>query len=351
MAAEDTTQERNQPASARREREFRERGDRGISREVVTVAVLGASALVVTLGPALSGGVRGFFLGTLSNLDGAPVAALSRALSAGVAVLLPVFALALAAAAVGHAVQGGFVFSPRAIEPDWNRLRPLPRLKQLLFSWRALAELLKALLKAAVVAGIVALCLRRDLPAIVALSRKAPGNLALYLSDAAVRLFGLAALGLSGLAAADLIFNRWDLMKRMRMTRQEARDDFKEQEGDPVVRSRRRQRYRALTTNRILREVPRADVVVTNPTHLAVALRYERARDSAPRLTAKGQDQLAERIRVLARRHGIPVLENRPLARSLFRKVRVGQLIRPEFFRAVAEIYAALYRRRAEVAP
>jgi flagellar biosynthetic protein FlhB len=349
--AEETTQERNQPASARREREFAERGDRGLSREVVTVAILGASALLVAWAPSLSSGVRSFFVGTVSHLDGPPLAGLQAALSAGVGALLPVFALALAAAATGHAVQGGFVFAPRAIEPDWNRLRPLPRLKQLLFSRRALAELLKALLKAAVIAGIVVLCLRRDLPDIVALARQAPGHLALYLSEAAVRLFGLAALGLSGIAAADLVFNRWDLSKRMQMTRQEARDDFKEQEGDPLVRSRRRQRYRALTTNRILKEVPRADVVVTNPTHLAVALRYERARDSAPRLTAKGQDALAQRIRSLARRHGVPILENRPLARSLHRKVRVGQVIRPEFFRAVAEIYAALYRRRGEVAP
>lgn len=349
--AEDNTQERNQPASARREREFRERGDRGLSREVVTVAVLGASALTVVLAPALSGGVRSFFLSSLSNLQAPPLAALGRAMAAAGALLTPVFALALAAAAAGHALQGGFVFAPRAIEPDWNRLRPLPRLKQLLFSRRALAELLKALLKAAVVAGIVALCLRRDLPAIVALVRQEPGHLALYLSDAAVRLLGLAALGLSGVAAADLVFNRWDLMKRMQMTRQEARDDFKEQEGDPMVRSRRRQRFRALTANRILREVPRADVVLTNPTHVAVALRYERALESAPRLTAKGQEALAERIRRLARQHGVPVLENRPLARALFRKVRVGQVIRPEFFRAVAEIYAALYRRRGEVAP
>ncbi|NMB73993.1 MAG: EscU/YscU/HrcU family type III secretion system export apparatus switch protein [Myxococcales bacterium] len=349
--AEETTQERNQPASARREREFRERGDRGLSHELITVVVLGTSALVVGLAPTLSGGARSFFIGTLSNLDGPPLEGLARGLSVGTAALLPVFALALAAAAAGHAVQGGFVFAPRAIEPDWNRLRPWPRLKQLLFSRRALAELLKALLKAAVIAGVVTLCLRRDLPAIVALARESPGGLAWYLSDAAVRLFGLAALGLSGIAAADLVFNRWDLSKRMQMTRQEARDDYKEQEGDPVVRSRRRQRYRALTANRILREVPRADVVVTNPTHLAVALRYQRTRENAPRLTAKGQDALAERIRRLARRHGVPVLENRPLARSLFRKVKVGQPIRPEFFRAVAEIYAALYRRRGEVAP
>ena len=349
--SETSTQERNQPASAKREREFQERGETGLSRELVTVVVLLAAAGgLAILGPwaanLLGGVMRGAFSAAAQPR---PVETLLEALGSGALILGPFFGVVLLAAVVGHLAQGGLVFSPKAIEPRWDRLNPFERAKQILFSRRALIELLKAVLKAGVIGGITAWFVARELPAWIALVRQDPACLAATLASAASTLLVMGALGLAGIAVGDLLFTRWDLQQRMRMTQQEARQDFKDQEGDPLVRSRRRRLYRELTMNKILKEVPRADVVVTNPTHLAVALRYDRQQDQCPRVTAKGQGPVALRIRALARKHGVPVVENKAVARALHRSVRVGQAVKPALFRAVAEIYAFLYRRRGEV--
>jgi flagellar biosynthesis protein FlhB len=346
--ADSNGQERNQPASPKREAEFAKRGDTGTSRELATVFVLSASAACLSLlGPGLAEQLSQVMRSSLASIDGLePRRHLAAALGVGLGGLLP-WLLAIAAAGVlAYVVQGRVIFSPEVISPRWQRLDPLARAKEIFFSLRGLAELVKALLKAAVVGGVAAWFIHRDLPLWLGLAHAPLAEQAAVLGGGAVRLVSLTALGLGVIALADLVFTRWDHGRRMMMTQEEARLEHKEQEGDPLLRSRRRQRHRDLSLNRILREVPRADVVVANPTHFAVALRYVQGEDSSPRLTAKGLDHLALRIRSLARQNGVPVIENRPLARALHRKVRVGQSIPARYYRAVAEIYAFLFRRR-----
>ncbi|HPM25323.1 MAG TPA: EscU/YscU/HrcU family type III secretion system export apparatus switch protein, partial [Phycisphaerae bacterium] len=166
------------------------------------------------------------------------------------------------------------------------------------------------------------------------------------LFDLAVRL----AIALLVLGILDYLIQRWKLERRLRMTKQEVRDELKKMEGDPLVKQRRRQIQARLALQRIRAEVPRADVVVTNPTHFAVALRYDEATMSAPRVTAKGRDLLAERIRQLAQQHGVPIVQRPPLARALYTGVEVGQEVPPAFYRAVAEVLAYVYQLSGRVA-
>jgi flagellar biosynthetic protein FlhB len=348
VADETTNQERTQPASPKREQEFKERGDLGRSQEMVTLMLLltGAACLAF-FGPNLATILSDIFrstLGTLNRSD--PLATLKQSfLGSGVA-LLPLFFVAAVSVVASHVVQGGLTFSTKTITPDWERLNPVEKFKSLLISRQSLVELLKSLLKLVVVGGLVAHLLVRDLPTILELARVSPDRLGQCLFVSTLRLVGFGSIGFAAIALADLLYHRWDVGKRMMMTMEEAKQDMKEQEGDPRLRNKRRQRYRELSFNQILKEVPRADVVVTNPTHLAVALRYDQSEADSPRVVAKGADQQAMRIRAVARKHGIPVLENKPLARILYKTIRVGQAINPTLYQAVAEIYAFLYRHR-----
>jgi len=344
----DEGQERHLPATAKRRREFRERGETPRSRELAGVAVLLAGILTMAAyGPVAGDRLAGLLRTTLRGLSRPePLALLSTGLGLGGVLLALPFGFMMVAAVAAHLVQGELSFSPRALEPRWDRIDPFARLQQLLLSRRTLVELVKSVAKVTLVGVLCAWFVAGELPGLQALSRVRPAAVLAHLGRLAVRLATVGATGLTLLALADALYSRWDLERRMRMTPKEMKDDLKEQEGDPLLRSRRRQRHRELSLNRLLSEVPRADVVVANPTHVAVALRYDAERWPAPRVTAKGADALALRIRTIARQHGVPVVENRPLARELFRLVKVGHTINEKMFRAVAEIYAFLHRLR-----
>jgi flagellar biosynthetic protein FlhB len=268
---------------------------------------------------------------TLSAAHGLLVEAASSLLTlAGPALAAP----ALAAVAVQLA-QTGFAPSWRAARPAWERLSPRAGLARLL-GGGTLAETAKATLKLAALGAAAALSLQAAWPALLALGGGAPALLS-GTGRAAADLWlaaGLAALALGGL---DWGHQWWRHQRSLRMTRQELREDLRETEGDPVQHAARR----------MMAEVRRADVVVRNPVHLAVALRYDRARMRAPRVVAKGRRLLAHRIVAVARRHGVAVVENPPLARTLFRLVAVGQEIPRDLYRAVAEVLAHVYRLRA----
>jgi flagellar biosynthetic protein FlhB len=151
------------------------------------------------------------------------------------------------------------------------------------------------------------------------------------------------------IAALDYGYQRWDLEKRMRMTKQEVKEEFKQREGDPLIKSRIRRIQRDLAQKRMMEAVPKADVVITNPTHIAVALQYDRVKMAAPVMVAKGADFVAEKIKDVARKHNIPVVENKPLARNLFKNLKIGQAIPKALYNAVAEILAYVYRLKGKI--
>ncbi len=271
-----------------------------------------------------------------------PGLALFEGLEAGVRVSAPVVVAALlGAVAVGVAQTGG-LFTGKPLEPQLDRLNPL-RAFERLFSLRSAAELLKAAFKLVAVVAAVWAPLRRVV--------SDPGPLVPSATEMAVQMGSVlrevawrGGLALGVLGVLDYLYQRFEHERGLRMTRQEVREDLRETEGDPLIRARLRARQRELARRRMLREVARATVVVTNPTHLAVALRYAPPQTPAPVVVAKGAGNVAERIREAALRHGVPIVPNPPLAQALYRRVPLGGVIPPALYRAVAEILALLYR-------
>ncbi|MBI1766174.1 MAG: flagellar biosynthesis protein FlhB [Acidobacteria bacterium] len=260
---------------------------------------------------------------------------------------LPIVATLLLTSLASNFAQGGFTLTPEALLPNAERFNPAENWKKV-FGLDRLVELAKQCL---VLAGIGLACyglFTRALAQAAALvGIRAPETL--KATGALISQLGWRAGGiLLVLAALDYGYGWYKHEQSLRMSKQEIKDEYKQQEGDPLIKGQRRRAARALAMRQLMQEVPRADVVITNPTHFAVALRYDRAKSMAPLVVAKGADWMALRIREIAKTHDVPVIENPPLARALYHEVDVHSVIPPEYFRVVAELLAYVYRQRAQ---
>jgi flagellar biosynthesis protein FlhB len=258
---------------------------------------------------------------------------------------LPVTGAALAAGFAANFAQGGLTFAIQALQPKAEKFNPVSNLKRI-FGSNGPIELLKSFLK---LGGLSLACWGTLQQAIVEAPKLigAPSGATFKSLGEIVYSLGLRAGGVLFIVAAlDYLYGWYKHEKSLRMSRQELKDEYKQQEGDPLMRSQRRRAARAIAQRRIAAEVPKADVVVTNPTHFAVALRYDREKDAAPIVVAKGADLLAKRIREIAKAHDVSIVENPPLARSLYKNVEIGAIIPAELFRAVAELLAYVYRQK-----
>jgi flagellar biosynthetic protein FlhB len=259
------------------------------------------------------------------------------------------FAVALVATLAAPLATGGIHFSGQALGFKGSRLDPLAGVGRM-FSMRSLVELAKALLKVAVIAAAAAVVLRNGFPELVSLST-APLKSA---TSSALDLTGLAALALAaalaGIGLVDLPYQIWDWHKRQRMTREELKQEYKESEGSPEVKGKVRQMQAQIARRRMMADVPTADVVVTNPTHFAVALKYDDRKHGAPIVVAKGVDYVAEQIREIAKKSKVTLLEAPPLARALYRTTEIGAEIPSALYVAVAQVLAYVFqlRRAAE---
>jgi flagellar biosynthetic protein FlhB len=350
------SQERSEAPTQRRLEELRERGQAPRSAELQGALALVAGFYVLrTFGPgsgaALVGALRASF-GRLTTADltaselgafGADVALLGLRALAPLFVTLPLVGL------VAGLGQTGLLVSPRLLAPDLNRVNPLQGLRRL-FSLHGLVELAKSLLKVVIVGFVAWQTLRGRLAELPGLAGRDVASQAASILAATVETGLTVSTALLALAAADYAYQRWDFWRNARMTKQEVKEELRQSEGSPETRSRLRQRMRRLAQRRMMHRVPKADVVVTNPVHLAVALEYDARVAPAPRVTAKGAGAVAERIKAVAREHGVPVVENRPLAQALYRSVEVGMEVPVQLYAAVAEVLAYIYalrRRRA----
>ncbi|HHQ42257.1 MAG TPA: flagellar biosynthesis protein FlhB, partial [Chromatiales bacterium] len=274
------------------------------------------------------------------------LARLADALAAGYLTAAPLLVVAVVAAVAATLAVGGWVFSGQAVAFRPEKLDPVKGLKRI-FSVQGLVELVKAVAKFALVLAVAVATLAWEAPEILGLADEPlPAALA-HAGRLFATTFLLLAAALVLIAAADVPFQIWNHARQLRMTRQEVKDELKDTEGRPEVRSRIRQIQRQLAQQRMMAEVPKADVVVTNPTHYAVALRYEEGRRAAPVVVAKGADLVALRIRALAREAGVPVLELPPLARALYRSTDLGREIPAALYVAVAQVLAYVYQVRA----
>jgi len=343
---EDRSQKTEQPTPRRLEK-ARERGQVASSREVYSLLILLSGALMLfAAGPLAGGWLLLGFRRALEGLAGAePLSALAEAFRFAAMLVAPVL-LATAAAAIAAAVlQNAVVWSGESLKPKLSRISPLSGLKRL-FSRRSLVEFVKNVIKLVVIAGLLVAVLVPKWGQLQAAPEFGLAGLVRTLADVGLLLLVAVTAAMLLVAGLDYAYQRAEFLEDMRMTRREVREEFKETEGDPLIRQKLRQLRRERAKRRMMAEVPKSTVVITNPTHLAVALRYEQGRMEAPEVVAKGQGRLALRIREIARAHGVPVVENPPLAQALYRGAEVGARIPVAHYEAVARIIAHILALR-----
>ena len=352
MAEEQQGQERTEQPTAKRLTEARKKGQVARSRELNTLLVMLASAVALWLlsGPAMSG-LTALFSDALSPTGDVLRQAelvpnhLMQVMLSALLLISPFLAITVVAALAGPAVMGGLLFSADAIAFKAEKLDPIKGLGRV-FSTKGLIELVKALLKFFLVLGVAVLIykfMERDVMALITLDvMEGITRAGSMIMIALVLLSATLVL----IAAIDVPYQLWSHNKQMRMTKQEVKDESKETDGRPEVKARVRQLQREASQRRMLQDVPDADVVITNPTHYSVALKYDKDGTGAPRVVAKGQDLIALKIRTIAIEHDVVIYEEPPLARALHGTTEIGDEIPGPLFLAVARVLAYVYHLR-----
>jgi flagellar biosynthetic protein FlhB len=354
--AENDDQERTEQPSEKRLREAREKGDVPRSRDLSgALVVMAGVAALLSGSEGLMAHARAIYRLGLSYSrdalfsDALPARVLGMAVREALMLFAPVAVATLLATFAGPMLLGGISFSGQALQPKFDRLDPVKGLGRI-FAMRGLVELGKALLKLLFIGAALALLLEHSVDELQALGR---ADVALGVARA-MSLLGRSALLFGALLAliggADALYQKFDHAKRLRMTRQELKDEAKETEGNPELKGRIRQVQFEMSRRRMMQELPKADVLVTNPTHFAVALKYDETGAGAPRVIAKGVDVLAQQIRLVASGHRIPMVEAPPLARALYATTSLGREIPVSLYVAVAQVLAYVYQLKQATA-
>ena len=353
MAEEDDNgQEKTEEASSRKLEKAREEGQIPRSRDLTTTAIL----LLGTIGLLVFGHYMGSKLMDVTRYNftiprdaifdpQTMIAYLSASMFDGLLSLLPLFGMLLVASIVGPIALGGWLFSGKAMAPKFSRMDPIAGIKRM-FSIKALVELAKALGKVAVILGATLLVLLAFEQAMFRLADETVNNAIIH----SLEISAYAAIILSAstilIAAVDVPFQIWDHSKKLKMSRQELKDEVKDTEGKPEVKGRIRQLQREMAQRRMMSNVPDADVIITNPTHYAVALKYDPEKMATPIMLAKGGDHVALKIREIAKAHKIEIIESPVLARAIYHTTDVDQEIPAALYMAVAQVLAYVFQLR-----
>lgn len=350
--ADDTDLEKTEPASPRRLEQAREEGQVARSPELGTFAVLASGCGVLwLLGGQVAGNLTGLVEGGLNfdrgaaYGDGALLQRLFTQGGDGVFAMLPVLGIVLVVALVAPMLLNGWLISAKPLQPDFSRLNPLKGFGRM-FSVAGLVELVKAISKASVIGGVAVAVIYHQVDAIVGLAGEPVVPALAHAGRLLLVIAGFVVFGMALIVAIDVPFQIWNHHRNLRMSKEEVRREYKESEGDPQVKARIRSLQREAARKRMMAEVPKADVVVTNPTHYAVALSYKENGNGAPRVVAKGTQLIAARIRELALEHRVPIVEAPPLARALHQHTELGDEIPQALYTAVAEVLAYVYQLR-----
>jgi flagellar biosynthesis protein FlhB len=345
--------EKSEEPTAKRRDEARAKGQFARSRTLIPAATL--LALAVTLRFAgselmarMGACVVGFFTaaGKANELRSGDLFDLTTQASLLIApALLPFFGAVVLAGLGAGFLQTGFVMASEPVHLDFSRISPVAGFRRL-FSLDSAADLVKALLFIGGLSVVGGVYLYFDLPALTSLSGFSAPEIVAYTSREGAGLIGWVVGAMATLAGLDYLYQRWRTGAQLRMSRQEVKEEMREQEGDPHLKGALKSLRQKLSRRRMTADVAKADVIITNPTELAVALRYRAGEMSAPRVLGKGAGYVAQKIREIAREKGIPIVENKPLARLLYRQAEVGREIPEALYRAVAEVLAYVYRLR-----
>jgi len=355
---EATNQERTEKATARRRQEARKKGQVAQSREIPSVLIL-----ITSLGFFYFAGswMFSYLLELFADIYGQvdtlrldqPVDAelfATRVFKHVFAVLAPFFTPIVVAAIAGNVFQIGFEIHGKVMMPTLSKLNPITGLKKFV-SLRSGVELGKSVLKLLCVGGIAYLLLKRELAGFPPLMQHSVGDILVFTGRVAFKICFFICLALIVLAILDYFYQRWQYEKDLKMTKQEVRDERKLYEGDPQVKGRIRRMQLEMSRHRMMQAVPEADVVITNPTRLAIALKFDAQKMIAPTVLAKGAGALAQRIKEIAEANQVPVVENKPLAQALYKMVEIGEVIPVELYQAVAEVLAYVYRLKGMYRP
>ena len=355
--AETSGQEKTEDPTARRMRQAREEGNVARSTDLTAAFMLLASVLLLyafgtRLGEGLAATLHTLILSTHSENPTRPDDLrdiLGYLTNLAAIVVLPLLLASAAVGLIASASQVGFMLTGKPLVPQFSKLNPLSGVKRL-FDARAAMRLVMSLAKVGIISGLAIFIIMSDIETIAAL----PGMAVIDALFASANMVFMLAIKLSALlivlALADFIFQKWQHNRDQRMTKQEVKQDLKDMDGDPLMKQRRARVARQLAMQRMAQQVPTADVIITNPTHLSIALKYDPDAMRAPRVVAKGADFMAMRIRQIATANNIPLVERKPLARALYGSVEVGDEVPEKHYAAVAGILAYVYRLSGKMA-
>ena len=356
MATDEYGEKTEQPTERRRT-QAREQGNIARSTDVTAAGVLLAAAgAMYFVGPDAGEGLVRLVRNTLTGeawltLTQPGAVTIAWTLAAALAtVVLPLMGLVFLGSVAVNLFQTGFLWAPEVLQPKWERLNPIQGFQRI-FSMASLVRLGGSLAKILTVAGVAYLYLAAHRVQFLTLPQQDAMTILATTGWSMIELSFYLALTLVALAVLDYGYQYWHHEQGLMMTRQELREELKEMDGNPLVRQRRREAHRKLAESRQLGEVRRSDVVITNPTEIAVAVRYAPAEMEAPVVVAKGMGEIAAQIRRIAAEHGIPIIERKPLAQALYRQVKVGHPIPVEMYEVFVEILAYVYRLTGKKAP
>ncbi len=352
MAENDNGQERSEEASAKRKQEARDKGQIARSKELTTVIVLLVScAGFVFMGKGMVTGLEEIMRDNLSihRADAFDTSAMlklfSHSVLAGLKVVVPLMVLLAIVALVAPMALGGWTFSTKPIQPDLTKMDPIKGIGRI-FSAKSLAELLKSVAKLGLVGAVGYWLLVSKMDVFLGLGYEDVNKGIAHLGDELVIMVIWLSSALILVALLDVPFQAWDHARKQRMTKQEVKDEHKESEGSPELKSKIRQTQQEIAQRRMMEEVPKADVVITNPTHYAVALKYDQEKSAAPIVVALGVDEVAGHIRRIAAANDVPIVSAPPLARAIYHNTELNEEIPAGLFLAVAQVLAYVFQLR-----
>ena len=357
MAEQNKDQEKTEQASPKKREKAKKKGQVAKSREVASVAVLlaclaffwfGSSAMVAKM-MALTRWLitqSGQFNVDYNNIQSLSIGIVYKIF----AMLFPLFLAAFFMALLANYAQVGFVLSSESVQPKLSKIDPIKGLQKL-FSIRGLVELVKNIFKISLIGFVVYVTIKGEIENFIPLMDQSVWGILICIAGVAFKIIFRVCLALIILAVLDYIYQKWEFEKELKMSKQEVKDEFKQTEGDPLIKAKIKRLQRDAARKRMMASVPEADVVITNPTHLAVALRYDQTSASAPKVVAKGAGFIAENIKDIARKNNVPIVDNKPLARVLYKNVDVDEMIPANLYKAVAEVLAFVYSMKSSRLP
>jgi flagellar biosynthesis protein FlhB len=347
--AGDQSQDKTEQPTGKKLADARQKGNVAQSREIPSVLILSGGLGVFFFGGSwmlgrLTDIMRGIYqrVGSQNMLPENMHSLFWELFTHSLVTLIPLMLIVMTAGVVGNVAQFGFLITGEKLTPDLTKLNPLSGIKRL-FSLRSLVELVKSIIKLTIIGGVAYIVINRYLDQIPGLMQLSVGGIVGFIGQVSFQLGLYTCMVLFVMAMADFSYSKWQHNRDLKMTKQEVKDEHKQSEGDPSVKARIRSIQREMARRRMMEAVPEATVVITNPTHLAIALKYDDGMH-APQVIAKGAGFVAQKIKSIAAENDIPLVENKPLARTMYKSIEIGDFIPADLYRAVAEILAYVYR-------